>query len=79
MNPSPSLLIHEATDAPIPRQADTEGKISKRAPAEVERKAILRGHSTPSMAGTFAKTVGASSLVLNHIGGRYVLFLPITL
>ncbi|KAF6764877.1 beta-lactamase-like protein [Ephemerocybe angulata] len=71
MNPSPVLLIHEATDAPIPSNADSEGRISKRDPAEVQRKAILRGHSTPGMAGAFAKEIDASALVLNHIGGRF--------
>lgn len=72
MDPPTSLLIHEATDAPIPSHID-EGRISRRDPAEVQRKAILRGHSTPAMAGTFANTINAGSLVLNHFGGRYVL------
>ena len=70
IDPAPSLLIHEATDAPIPSHVDKEGRISRRDPTEVQRKAILRGHSTPEMAGTFAKAINASSLVLNHIGGR---------
>lgn len=32
---------------------------------------LARGHSTPIMAGEFAKLVDAQKLVLNHIGGRY--------
>jgi ribonuclease Z len=70
INPSPRLLVHECTDAPIPASVDPEGKISKRIPEEVRKKTILRGHSTPAMAGEFAKKIGAENVVLNHIGGR---------
>ena len=70
MNPSPSLLIHEVTDAHIPAHADATGRLAKRRPEEVREKALLRGHSVPEMAGSFAKQVGAAKLVLNHIGGR---------
>jgi ribonuclease Z len=70
INPSPSLLIHEATDSPISPQADPTGKLSKRSAKDVHTKALSRGHSTPEMAGAFAKLIGARDLVLNHIGGR---------
>jgi ribonuclease Z len=67
LSPSPSLLIHEATDAHIPRHIDPNA----RRPAElVLEKALSRGHSIPAMAGGFAKKVGAERLILNHIGGR---------
>ncbi|KAJ7752100.1 beta-lactamase-like protein [Mycena metata] len=65
---SPSLLIHEATDAHIPREISPQ---NKRTPETVLRTALARGHSIPQMAGEFARTVGAEKLVLNHIGGRF--------
>jgi len=71
VNPPPSLLIHEATDSCISRSADAGGNLSRRTEKEVTEKALSRGHSTPEMAGLFAKLVGAEELVLNHIGGRY--------
>jgi len=68
VSPSPSLLIHESTDAYIPSSIDPN---SKRTKDNVETKARERGHSTPGMAGTFAKLTGAKQLVLNHIGSRF--------
>ena len=65
--PPPSLLIHEATDACIPTSVDPQ---ARRKDEEVQEKVLARGHSTPAMAGEFAKRVGAERLVLNHIGGR---------
>ena len=73
INPSPTLLIHEATDSHISHHADPSGKLSRRTASEVHQKALSRGHSVPEMAGTFAKQVDAQDLVLNHIGGRYTL------
>ncbi|KAF8553415.1 Metallo-hydrolase/oxidoreductase [Imleria badia] len=66
--PPPSLLIHEATDACIPSSVDPQ---ARRKDAEVRKKVLARGHSTPAMAGEFAKRVGAERLVLNHIGSRF--------
>ncbi|KAJ7135017.1 beta-lactamase-like protein [Mycena crocata] len=63
-----SLLIHEATDAHVPREIMPQ---NKRTPETVLRTALARGHSIPTMAGEFAKTIGAEMLVLNHIGGRF--------
>ncbi|GLB35292.1 putative beta-lactamase superfamily domain containing protein [Lyophyllum shimeji] len=68
VNPPPSLLVHEATDAHIPRHVDYN---ATRTPEAVLDKALSRGHSIPSMAGAFAKSIGAERLVLNHIGGRF--------
>jgi ribonuclease Z len=62
-----SLLIHEATDAYISRQIDPSARRTK---DEVDIKVAARGHSTPVMAGTFAKQIGAQKVVLNHIGSR---------
>ncbi|KAJ3504876.1 hypothetical protein NLJ89_g7713 [Agrocybe chaxingu] len=70
-NPSPSLLIHEATDSHISHHADPTGKLSRRTERDVLEKALSRGHSVPEMAGAFAKLIGARDLVLNHIGGRF--------
>lgn len=67
-SPPPNLLVHEATDAHIPRSVDPH---AKRSAEEVQRKVLGRGHSTPVMAGEFAKRVGAERLVLNHIGSRF--------
>ncbi|KDQ63695.1 hypothetical protein JAAARDRAFT_120521 [Jaapia argillacea MUCL 33604] len=67
-SPSPDLLVHEATDAHIPTSVDP---MSKRSKAIVREKCSERGHSTPVMAGEFAKKVGAKKLVLNHLGARF--------
>lgn len=67
IEPSPSLLVHEATDAHISSDIDPK---AKRPYDIVKQKALKRGHSIPPMAGIFAKTIGAQKLVLNHIGGR---------
>ncbi|KAJ7063068.1 beta-lactamase-like protein [Mycena amicta] len=64
----PALVIHEATDACIPREIQPS---NKRTPDTVLKTALARGHSIPQMAGEFAKAVGAEKLVLNHIGGRF--------
>ncbi|XP_006459985.1 hypothetical protein AGABI2DRAFT_184485 [Agaricus bisporus var. bisporus H97] len=63
------LLIHEATNAHLPgidpttKTTDTD--------ESVEERAKSRGHSTPLMAGAFAKRVRAKKLVLNHFSSRY--------
>lgn len=63
------LLIHEATNAHLPgidpntKAADTY--------ESVEERAKSRGHSTPQMAGAFAKQIRARKLVLNHFSSRY--------
>jgi len=66
------LLVHEATDASILTSVDAKAKAHKRTPEFVEAQAKRRGHSTPSMAGVFAKSIRARQLVLNHIGARFV-------
>ncbi|GBE86099.1 Zinc phosphodiesterase ELAC protein [Sparassis crispa] len=67
-----TLLIHEATDACIPRSIDTQERTGRnRTPQSVTETAVARGHSTPAMAGAFARACGAERLVLNHIGARF--------
>jgi ribonuclease Z len=63
------VLIHEATNAHLPgiypntKEEDTF--------ESVEARSISRGHSTPQMAGKFARSVRAKKLVLNHFSSRY--------
>ncbi|KAI5118677.1 hypothetical protein M0805_003614 [Coniferiporia weirii] len=63
------LLIHEATNAYLPgidlatHEEDTE--------ETVEARTRSRGHSTPQMAGRFARSIGARRLALNHFSARY--------
>ena len=63
------MLIHEATNAHLPgidlttKDSDTY--------ESVEIQAKSRGHSTPQMAGAFARRVKAKRLVLNHFSARY--------
>ena len=66
-----SLLVHEATDAYIPPRIDPDERTGRnRTKESVQKKAVERGHSTPEMAGAFARRVGAERLVMNHIGAR---------
>ncbi|KNC99081.1 ribonuclease Z [Spizellomyces punctatus DAOM BR117] len=60
------LLIHEATNACL--KADLA---SGQTPSSVQESTISHGHSTPEMAGAFARLVGARKLVLNHFSSRY--------
>lgn len=63
------LLVHEATLAHLPG-VDPSTKRSDTYET-VEERAKSRGHSTPQMAGAFAKSIGAKRLVLNHFSRRY--------
>ncbi|KAF8897686.1 beta-lactamase-like protein [Infundibulicybe gibba] len=63
------LLIHEATNAHLP---GIDGNTKDSDTFEtVEARAKSRGHSTPQMAGAFAKRINARLLVLNHFSARY--------
>lgn len=59
-----SCLLHEATDMWLP---------GSRGPSEAETAALVqsRGHSTPSVAGDFARRVGARALVLTHFSQKH--------
>ncbi|KAJ3564833.1 hypothetical protein NP233_g8032 [Leucocoprinus birnbaumii] len=63
------LLIHEATNAHLPK-IDPNTKTTDTYEL-VEERAKSRGHSTPQMAGAFAKHIRARKLVLNHFSSRY--------
>lgn len=68
-----SVLVHEATDAYIPMNIDRALRGDKKTPAMVQHATVAKGHSTPAMAGAFAKAVGAQRLYLNHFSKKFVL------
>ncbi|PCH40993.1 Metallo-hydrolase/oxidoreductase [Wolfiporia cocos MD-104 SS10] len=63
------LLIHEATNAHLPG-VDPSTKPEDTFES-VEARTKSRGHSTPQMAGLFAKRIRAKKLLLNHFSARY--------
>ncbi|VDC01958.1 unnamed protein product [Peniophora sp. CBMAI 1063] len=63
------LLIHEATNAHLPA-LDPATKPEDTFES-VQARTMSRGHSTPQMAGAFARRIGARRLVLNHFSARY--------
>lgn len=63
---NPDLLIHECTNACI--STDIAAGLSAEGVREVT---ISHGHSTPEMAGEFARGIGAKRLALNHFSSRY--------
>jgi len=60
------LLIHEATNACT--DMDRRRGLTE---CDVHRSAAQHGHSTPQVAGAFARGVGAKNLVLTHFSSRY--------
>ncbi|KAF8592183.1 Metallo-hydrolase/oxidoreductase [Ramaria rubella] len=63
------VLVHEATNAYLPgidpsTKADEDVEV-------VEARTKSRGHSTPQMAGAFARRIKTKKLVLNHFSSRY--------
>ncbi|KAB5595420.1 hypothetical protein CTheo_1097 [Ceratobasidium theobromae] len=69
----PSLVIHEATNAWIPPRVDHQRLYggARKTPQSVREKAISRGHSTPDMAGAFARSVQAERLALIHFSAMF--------
>ncbi|GAA5823485.1 hypothetical protein JCM3770_004474 [Rhodotorula araucariae] len=70
------LVVHEATNAYLPTLDDSQapGKLRGGTPVTEEGvRALARehGHSTPRVAGAFARAVGARQLVLNHLSVKY--------
>ncbi|KZT05535.1 Metallo-hydrolase/oxidoreductase [Laetiporus sulphureus 93-53] len=63
------LLVHEATNAHLPG-VDPNTKPDDTYES-VEARTKSRGHSTPQMAGKFARRIGAKKLLLNHFSARY--------
>lgn len=64
------LLVHEATNAFLPGLDDKESDDATY--EELAKKTKSHGHSTPQVAGRFAKRINAKSLFLNHFSARYV-------
>ncbi|KAG9124695.1 hypothetical protein FRC07_010585 [Ceratobasidium sp. 392] len=64
------LLVHEATNAYIPLSVDPKSPKAD-TEANVLERALQRGHSTPPMAGEFARAIRARRLVLSHFGSRF--------
>lgn len=65
------LLVHEATNAFLPGLMDEKDNEAGTY-EELAKKTKSHGHSTPQVAGRFAKRVNAKSLFLNHFSARYV-------
>lgn len=63
------VLVHEATNAHLPN-IDPNTKATDTYET-VETRTKSRGHSTPQMAGAFARRIGAKKLILNHFSARY--------
>ncbi|CAE6491150.1 unnamed protein product [Rhizoctonia solani] len=66
-----SLLVHEATNAYIPLEVDPQGPGKRESEDSIKERAMQRGHSTPRMAGEFARAIGAKRLVLNHFSSKF--------
>lgn len=59
------ILVHEATNTYLP-QFDKDTSL-----LETTQDAKSHGHSTPYMAGAFARRIQAKKLILNHFSSRY--------
>ena len=59
------MLVHEATNAYLP------GLDKGTTRDAIRRASASHGHSTPEMAGAFARRLNAKRLVLNHFSPRY--------
>lgn len=72
------LVVHEATNAYLPNLDENQApaRINQVTGKEVSRDSVRKvarehGHSTPEVAGDFAKLVRARQLVLNHLSVKY--------
>lgn len=66
VKPPTSLVLHESTNAYLPQHAKSSETL-----VSVQERAISRGHSTPELAGEFARLCGSDILVLTHFSSRY--------
>eukprot|EP01039_Chlorochromonas_danica_P009249 gene9249-10212_t len=60
------VLVHEATNAWFPYEKTGFATYS-----QAERDTFIHGHSTPEMAGKFARQIKAKRLILTHFSPRY--------
>lgn len=58
------ILVHEATNAKTTLDKDKSYQ-------DIQNEAIRHGHSTPEMAGNFAKLLNVKQLILTHFSCRY--------
>ncbi|GJN91448.1 hypothetical protein Rhopal_004471-T1 [Rhodotorula paludigena] len=72
------LVVHESTNAFLPTldESQAAGKVSRETGqaatlASVTATARAHGHSTPQVAGAFAREARATTLVLNHLSVKY--------
>ena len=59
------VVVHEATNSYL-TGIDRDTNLR-----DVTRDTVVHGHSTPYIAGDFAKRTNAKKLVLNHFSARY--------
>ena len=65
------VLIHEATNAFF-RSGEGESRNERYSNYyQLERDTLKHGHSTPEMAGSFAASINARTLLLTHFSPRY--------
>lgn len=67
------LLIHESTNAFLPSHDDSQSPLRPSPPSLESVTALARshGHSTPQVAGSFARAARAKRVVLNHLSTKY--------
>ncbi|GAA5988035.1 hypothetical protein JCM5350_004147 [Sporobolomyces pararoseus] len=67
------LVVHESTNAYLPLHDPSQSPAKANAPTLESVTALARdhGHSTPQVAGNFAKLVKTERLVLNHLSVKY--------
>lgn len=70
------LVVHESTNAYLPTLDDSQAEGKRREGALITRESVREtakehGHSTPEVAGAFARSVGAKMLYLNHLSVKY--------
>lgn len=66
VDPPVSLVLHESTNAYLPTYGNAADTLDS-----VRERAISRGHSTPEMAGEFARKCDSQMLILTHFSSRY--------
>lgn len=70
------LVVHESTNAYLPTLDDSQAEGKRREGVLISRETVRatareHGHSTPEVAGDFARVVGAKALALNHLSVKY--------
>lgn len=68
------VLVHESTNAYLPTldASQAPSSTSTITEASVLATAASHGHSVPSVAGSYAASINAGMLILNHLSVKYV-------